>query len=236
MKKGGVLTIGIIVILFALVMLVKHILPTFTSNKLSTITGTPVSIASIDLSSSTIKAHKIHINNPKEYDKTPQALSIGTFTLHAPLFHFIKNNTVIDEISLNKVYMGLQFDSNKRSKGNWTIIMNNVNKNIFSKQKKTKDKGGAIHIKRLIINDLQIELAYTEENKANYMLKPIEQIEFTNISSDNGISLAQITNIVMREALCNVLSKEGLQNILEDIINKDKKKSVIDIIKDFFQT
>ena len=233
MKKILMSICGIVIILCFLAILAKTTLPILASNKLTKMTGVPVTIKNMSFSPSKVTANKIHISNPSEYDKVSQALSVKILTLQAPLTNFIKSHIVIEEIVLDNAHMGLQFNSPKNPQGNWTIIVNNVSKYIAANPNKAKDKDSTISIKKFIIKNLQIELAYTKGGKSNHMLQPIPQITLSNLQSQGSLPLGQILNIVIQETLRNVLPKEGLQNMLEGIL-QPKEKSVIDTIKGLF--
>ena len=43
-----------------------------------------------------------------------------------PLNNYLKKNIVIDEIDLNNVYIGLEFEFTQGTEGNWTTIMANA--------------------------------------------------------------------------------------------------------------
>lgn len=237
MKKALIIIFGIIVVICLLGVLAWNMLPTIISHKLSKTAGVSVTIGNISVSSSMIEADNIRVGNPKGYNKTPKALSVDTFTVDVPFTHFFDDHIVINEMNLDDVYIGLEFDSPNSKKGNWTTIMDNVSKNTASEQKKAKDKGKttSVLIKKLIITDLKIELAYTTGGKANRKLRPIDRIELTNISSEGGIPTNQIMNIVMQETLRNIFSQEGLQNMLDGIMNpSDSGGGVMNTLKGLF--
>ncbi len=65
--------------------------------------------------------------------------------------------------------------------------------------------------------------------------RPIERIELTNISSEGGVPTSQIMNIVMHETLRNIFSKEGLQNMLDGVLNPgDSGGGVMNTLKGLF--
>ena len=140
-------------------------------------------------------------------------------------------------MTMDDVYIGLEFDSPNNKNGNWTTIMNNMSKSTKedSDQAKAKGETTSVLIKRLVITDLQIELAYKTGGKPNRKLRPIDRIELTNISSEGGIPTAQIMNIIMQETLRNIFSKEGLQNMLDGILNpQDSGGGVMNTLKGLF--
>ncbi|NGX51108.1 MAG: hypothetical protein K1060chlam2_00965, partial [Chlamydiae bacterium] len=194
-------------------------------------------IADIHFSSSKIEADQIRVGNPRGYNKTPRALSIDSFSADVPLTRFFDDNIVIEEMLLDDVYLGLEFDSPRSKKGNWTTIMNNVSRNTTSEKKKAKDKGEttSVLIKKLILTDLKVELAYKTGGQPNRKLRPIRRLELTNISSEGGIPTNQIMHIVMQETLRSIFSREGLQNMLEGVLDPGNRGgSAIDTLKGLF--
>ncbi|MCB1109647.1 MAG: AsmA family protein [Chlamydiia bacterium] len=237
MKKALIIIFGIIVILVLAGILVWNMLPTIVSHKLSKQAGVSVTIGDIRVSPSMVRIDTIRVGNPSGYNKTPRALSVDELSVDIPLTRFFDQNIVIEEMKMDDVYIGLEFDSPRSKNGNWTTIMNNVSQSAGSEKEKAKKSGKTttVLIKKLIITDLQIELAYKTGDQANRKLRPIDRIELTNISSEGGIPTSQIMNIVMQETLRNIFSKEGLQNMLDGILNpSDSGGGVMDTLKGLF--
>ncbi len=237
MKRILIIIFGIIVVLILGGILVWNMLPTIVSHKLSKQAGVSITIGSIRASPSTVRVDMIHVGNPPEYAKTPSAFSVKELGIDVPLTRFFYDNIVIEEMTMDDVYVGLEFDSPKSKNGNWTTIMNTMSKSTSDEKDKAKKTGKstAVLIKKLIITDLKIELAYKTGGKTNRNLRPIDRIELTNISSEGGIPTSQIMNIVMQETLRNIFSKEGLQNMLEGVLDpSDSGKSVMDSLKGLF--
>jgi hypothetical protein len=221
MKKTLIIIFGLIMILILGCILVWNMLPTIVSHQLSKYAGVSVSISDIRISPHHIKVDGIRIDNPSGYAKTPRALSVDTFYAGVPFTHFFDDQIVIDEMKMDHTYIGLEFDSPNSKSGNWTTIMHNMNKSTAEGKEKAKkkEKSTSVLIKRLVITDLQIELAYKTGGNPNKKLRPIDRLELTNISSEGGIPTAQIMNMIMQETLRNIFSKEGLQNMLDGILN-----------------
>lgn len=237
MKKALIIIFGIIVVLILAGILVWNMFPTILSHKLSKRAGVSVSIANLSVSPSSIRVDGIRVGNPAGYSKTPRALSVDKLGVDVPLTRFFDDNIVIEHMTMDDVYIGLEFDSPKSKSGNWTTIMNNVSKSASDEKEKAKSQGKttSVLIKKLVITDLQIELAYKTGGKANRKLRPIDRIELTNISSEGGIPTSQIMNIVMQETLRNIFSKEGLQNMLDGVLNPgDSGGGVMNTLKGLF--
>ncbi len=237
MKKALIIIFGIIVVLILGGILVWNMLPTIVSHKLSKQAGVSVTIGGIQVSPSTVRVDSIRVGNPSEYKKTSRALSVKELGINVPLTRFFDDNIVIDEMTIDDVYVGLEFDSPKSKNGNWTIIMDNISKSASDEKDKAKKAGKStsVLIKKLIITDLKIELAYKTGGKLTQKLRPIGWIELTNISSEGGIPTSQIMNIVMQETLRNIFSTEGLQNMLEGVLDPSGSgEGVMDSIKGLF--
>lgn len=237
MKKALIIIFGIIIILVLACILVWNMLPSIVSHKLSKHAGVSVTISNIGLSPNHLKVDGIRVGNPSGYSKTPRALSVDDLYASVPLTRFFDDQIVIDEMTMDDVYIGLEFDSPNSKSGNWTTIMNNMSKSTSADKEEAKKKGKttSVLIKRLVITDLQIELAYKTGGRANKKLRPIDRLELTNISSEGGIPTAQIMNIIMQETLRSIFSKEGLQNMLEGILNpSDSGGGVMNTLKGLF--
>jgi hypothetical protein len=196
-----------------------------------------VTISDIRLSSDHLKVDDIRVDNPKGYSKTPRALSVDDLSASVPLTRFFDDRIVIDELNMDDVYIGLEFDAPDSKTGNWTTIMHHMSQSASDDKERAKKDGKttSVLIKRLVITGLQIELAYKTGGKPNKKLRPIDRLELTNISSEGGIPTAQIMNIIMQETLRSIFSKEGLQNMVEGIVNpNDASGGVMNTLKGLF--
>jgi hypothetical protein len=123
---------------------------------------------------------------------------------------------VIDELDINNIYLGIEFESKRSKNGNWTTIMGNLSKGPKTEGK----KGKTVLIKKLILNNINIELAYRREGEIT-TLKPVRQIVLTDVSSEEGKLTDVITKIIIDQMLQKIFSIENLQNMLEDILNPE---------------
>ncbi|MDJ0651750.1 MAG: hypothetical protein QNJ27_01900 [Simkaniaceae bacterium] len=221
MKKNLMILFGLLIVLCLAAVMVWTLFPTILSRKLSKRVGSSVTISGIGLSPNKIKVDGIRVGNPSGYSKTPHAFSVDDAIINTSLIHFLDKKIVIDEMTIDAIYIGFEFDSPTSKNGNWKTLMNNMSQSTKDDSNKGKKKGGttSVLIKRLVMTDLQIELAYKTGGKPNRKLRPIDRIELTDVSSKGGILTAQIINIIMREILRNIFSREGLQNILDGVLN-----------------
>ena len=145
--------------------------------------------------------------------------------------HFFNKEIVIPTMTLDDMYLALEFEAPKSKKGNWTTIMQNLS-DSSGPSEKSKDDDRSVLIKHLILTNVDVDLAYKSTGQVR-KLKPIARIDLYNISSKGGIPTAQIMNIVMSEVLRNIFSAENLQNMLQDIIKPDPNQ-YLDKLKSLF--
>jgi len=217
MKKALFYLFLFIVIVILVVFFSWNHLPTWISNKLSAKTKVKVSIEKIGLSRDTLAIDKIYVGNPPGYTKTPRALSVRTLDANVPLTRFLDKDIVIDKMNMDKIYLGLEFDSKGSKKGNWTTIMRNLKKsNAADRKKEKKSEAKTVLIKRLYLTDITAVLAYKSGEKGRTI--KVKQLELKNISSEGGIPTAQLMDIIISEFLKDLFSKEGIQNMLDGVI------------------
>ncbi len=207
--------IVLIVVLFVAVIVVWGFLPTIISSELTKRAGVPVNIASLQIYPSQISIDHFSIGSPPK-SILPESLNIQETDIDAPLTRYFSDDIVIDEITMDSIYLGIEIEKKGSSKSNWSYIMANLNK---GKKEAEGKKATKVLIKRVLLTNLNVELAYKDQNGRIQKLQPIKRLELKNISSEGGIPSAQITHIILKEALRNIFSLEGLQNLVEDVIN-----------------
>jgi len=214
MKRFAYFFVAAIFTLFCLVFFTWNYLPYWVSNSLSNKMGVPVSIAHFNFTPRAIDVYKTTIGNPKGYVLS-NALTVDSLEAKTPLSRFFKDTIVLDEVKLSDVYLGLEFDSMLNSRGNWSVIMNNLSASLNSESSKGSKN---LLIKSLIIKNLQIDLIFKNDNKGIRHLKPIPLMAFNNISGEGGPLIDQLTNIVISEILKEVFSINNLKNMLNGIL------------------
>lgn len=195
-------------------------LPSWVSSALSKQAKVNVSIKAIRLLSPGVEVEELRIDNPKG-SILPHALHIQTTRINTPLTRFFDNHIVIDSMTLNDVYLSLEFESQNSTRGNWSTIMQNLKQSNRLEKAKAGKKGKttSVLIKKLIITNLNIDLVYQKGDRRVRKLKPIKRLELTNVSSEGGLPTAQIMDIILSEMLRNVFSTEGLKNMLEGVLS-----------------
>lgn len=223
-----IIVIALIVVLF----LGWMRFPEMVANNLSKKMQVEVEIDDLIIRPSHIEVEKFEIGNVPKY-KLPRAFSADHIHVQAPLLGYFDQNIVIDEITISDIYLGLEFAKKGSKEGNWTIIMGNYQKatssNTTPKDKKTEK---SILIKKLILNNITVDLAYRKEGTVQH-LKPIDHLEFTNVTSEGGIPTDQITKIIMQQMLQSIFSKENLQNMIEGFLQSPQQgvESIFDSFK-----
>ncbi len=221
---------GFLVILFILLIIGWNMVPKIVSSKLTKEMQVEVSIDDIGLSPWSISVHKLSVDNPSG-SILPKALTLAEIDVNVPMTHFFNKEIVIPTMTLDDMYLALEFEAPKSKKGNWTTIMQNLS-DSSGPSEKSKDDDRSVLIKHLILTNVDVDLAYKSTGQVR-KLKPIARIDLYNISSKGGIPTAQIMNIVMSEVLRNIFSAENLQNMLQDIIKPDPNQ-YLDKLKSLF--
>jgi uncharacterized protein involved in outer membrane biogenesis len=230
--KASRIVFMIIIALIVLLFLGWMRLPEMVANNLSKKMQVEVEIDDLIIRPSHIDVEKLEIGNVPKY-KLPRSFSADHIHVQAPLLSYFDQNVVIDEITISNIYLGLEFAKKGSKEGNWTIIMGNYEKTTASdsapKDKKTEK---SVLIKKLILNNIAIDLAYNKEGTVQH-LKPIPRLEFTNVTSEGGIPTDQITKVIMQQMLQSVFSQENLQNMIEGFLQSPQQgvESIFDSFK-----
>ncbi len=189
-------------------------LPDMIASKLSKRLQVGVEIGDMSLSPNSIGVQRFTIDNPPRY-KLPKAFSAQKIDIEAPLTRYIKNDIVIEQILVSDVYIGLEFESIKSTKGNWSTILANAESAQEESSKTASEK--TVFIKRLLLTNIQVDLYYQNESKVR-KLKTIPQIELTNISSKGGNISDQIMNSALGQAVKEVFVQENLKDIFDKLL------------------
>lgn len=223
--------VGCLVVLFILLIIGWNILPGMVSSKLTERAKVAITIRDISLSPWSISINRLKVANPSG-SILPEALKISDIDINVPMTHFFHKEIVIPTMTLDKVYLALEFDSPKSKNGNWTTIMSNLN----SDHKESKGESDrSVLIKHLVLTNVEVDLAYKSTGETR-RLKPISRIDLYDISSSGGIPSAQIMNIVMEQVLRNVFTKDNLRNMLQDVLTPGSDSNqFLDKLKDLFE-
>lgn len=235
MKTSRILLFGILfVVIIAFIGWVR--LPDMVADHLSEQLQVAVEIDSIGIGPKHITVEEIEIGNPEGYT-LPRSFSTKRVTVDAPLLHYFDQNVIINEIDLNNVYLGIEFVKQGSKKGNWFEIMNHYKESTESSSKKhSAEEKKSVLIKRLVLTDIAVDLAYQDSGKVQHLQK-IDRLEFTNITSEGGIPADQITQVILGQMLKSVFSKENLENMVEGLIQSPEQgvQNLLEPFKSFIE-
>jgi hypothetical protein len=224
--------VGIIVVLLIAVYFFWKTVPHRVSSFLTQQAKVKIVIKDIDLSFHTLTVKNLSVGNTAG-SILPSALRVNQTTISAPLRSYFKDIIVIEELVLDDIYLGLEFDSAKGASGNWTEIMRNLQK--ASEQDDT-GKVRKVLIKTVILKDINAEMVFRKGDQRIKRLPSIQQIVLHNISSEGKSLSLELMNSVLGQMLQNVFVQENIKNMLEGVINipgktLDKVLSPLDIFK-----
>lgn len=231
-------TVFIVLIILAIVLffIFWSKVPDTIANHLSKKLHVQVSIGDMRLLPKTVKVDQFQIGNPSGYISLPKAFSAETITIKAPLTEYLKKQIVIQEVHVDDIYLGLEFDSLSSTDGNWTVIMSRVH-DTTEKEKKEKAGQKKILIKKLIFTNISTYLVFTKEKIGIKKLPKIDRIELYDVSSEGGFPTDQLLNSVLGKMLRSVFEKEQLKNMLKDILEnpQDVIDNTLKLFKGLFQ-
>jgi len=190
-------------------------LPDMIASNLSKRLQVGVEIGDISLSTNSIGIDRFVIHSPPRY-KLPKAFSSEKIEVDASLTRYLKDNIEIEQIVVSDVYIGLEFESIKSTKGNWSTILANA-QNAQDESSKTASSNKTVFIKRLLLTNIRVELFYQNEGKVK-KLKTIPQIELKNISSQGGNIGDQLMNSALGQAVKEVFIQENLKDIFDQLL------------------
>ena len=132
-------------------------------------------------------------------------------------------NLLFNRILIEKIYLGIEFYNQNRTRGNWVTLMNCLGTDDHDSK-----EGNYSIIRELILRDLQIELLLAG-SRPNY-LSPVNEIRLTNIRSDDGRIAQELTKIIIQKMMEQVFILKGIKTIL------DLPGNVLDTTQGLFET
>lgn len=214
MKKLICCFVCVVVPLFAVVLFGKNYLPSWISSHLSNTMGVPISIQRVSFTPHTTQIHQLLIKNPSGCI-LDTALKVQQILADTSLFTFFHQDVIIHQVTLSELYLGLEFESISNTAGNWTVIINNLQKALGNTTQKGENK--RFLIRTLAVRDMNIDLVFRKNDGKIRHLKPIPDMEFKNVSSDGPFPMEQLTKVVMSEILKKVFLENQLKNMLQGI-------------------
>jgi len=212
MKKLFFILISILIIAAGLGYLAYANSSLIVAEIISNKTKTPVTINRIDFKKESFVVSELQVGNPKKA-RLPTALKVNTIEVQAPFRNYFGNPIHIEQIHLDDVYVNIQLYNKAQTKGNWQTIMENMveeHRSIFSNER-------VAVIKKLILTNIQIDIILA--NGDHHRLSPIDRLEFDNISSDEGIPIQEISEIIIQKMMHSIFLEKGLKAIIDAPMN-----------------
>jgi hypothetical protein len=214
MSKKKLSFIAIFVLLVGFFIYFKEFsLPGFVSDKLTAMMKVNVKLEGLDLGFKQVEADGLSILNPKGFN-LPKAMSINSILIQAPWTAFFKNDIEIDQLELSEIYVGVEFLNKSSKQGNWSEIMTNLQ--AAAPKQPASSSGKHVHIKKCILTNLQVELAYSTGNPGPKLYPLIKRLEINDIDSRNGLPLQEISQAILNATLKQIFSIENLTNMALD--------------------
>ena len=206
--------------------------PDMVSSNLSKTLKVGVEIGDIHFGMNQLTVDKFVIDNPRGFTLS-KAFGVDEIAIKAPVMNYLRKDILINEITLDNVYIGLEFDSAKGTNGNWTVIMANA-QNSQTQNSKTSQK--SVMIKRIVLNNINTDLLYHTDGKVRH-LPVIKQIVLTNVSSQGGNISDQLMNSALGQMIKEVFIQENLKDLMDQIFQLPTNPTdVIQQFKGFFNT
>jgi len=201
--------------------------PDMLANNLSKKLGVSVSIDAMHLRPSTIEVDKLSIGNPRGYS-LPKAFSAEEIDLKAPVTRYLSNDIVVEEVVVNDIYLGIEFDSTSGTTGNWSTI--------FAQYQKNADlddtDGKKVTIKRLVCKNIRSELLFKDQGNVK-KLPTIKQIVLTNISTEGGFPTDQLMSSILGQLIKEVFIQQKLNSMIKGLLLDSPNNAVDKFLKPF---
>ncbi len=207
--------IVLIVILVALYFFALSRAPDIVANYLSNEMGVTASIDGIKPRTKTITVDQFEIANEPGYS-LPKAFSAKTITLQAPVQNYFKDHVVVEQIDVDTIYLGIEFDTTNSVEGNWSKLLSHYQKEA----KLDVKEGKRILIKKMTFTNIQADLIFHSADGKIQKLPPIARIELTNISTGAGFPIDQLTSSILGQLIKQAFMQYHMENLLQIVPDK----------------
>lgn len=212
MKKLLIILLSLIVIATGIGYLAwsnsTHILSFILSKKIQV----PVTVESLDFEKDFFSILQLQVSNPKGA-RLPTALKVETIDVKAPYKNYIENPIVIEEIHLDNLYLNIQIYDKDQTTGNWHTLLANIQEDhshLLSIEREAL-------IKKLLLTNIRIDLILSDGKL--HELSPIKKIEFDNVTTEKGIPIQEISEIIVQKMMHSIFLQKGLKTIIEAPVN-----------------
>lgn len=179
-------------------------------------THTPVTINAIDFQQKGFTIENLVIGNP-EKAYIPTAFKAEVVKFSSPYQQYLKNHITIDRIEMDNVYINIEFYTEDKLEGNWQSLIENMG----TSHQPSYGGDRQTFIKKLVLNNVQITLILSDGKM--HRLSPIPHLEFDDVTSEKGLPVKEISEIIARKMLYSIFREEGLNLIIKIPINVIKK-------------
>lgn len=177
---------------------------------------TQVSISKVAFARDHLTINNFKIKNPKK-TKIKYAFIADEILVNYSFSNIFSSPSIINNISLENVKVNIECKNPICTNNNWTKIISNMNEKSSKKDKE-------IIIQKLIIKNMDIEIANLGLNFNKTKKTHIAQLEFNDVSNKKGFPIKEIIIDIFRSA--------GLKDYLKGIMEtKDAIDNIIDIFK-----
>ena len=215
-RRGSIGFVVLIVLgaIIALWLLKAPIMSSYLSKKM----GVDVSILGITMRPSAAKIYRFKISNPMRF-KSRTAFSAKEIFMQYTFGQLFATPTVIDLIELNEIFLGIEFSNPLGTQNNWTAIA--------AKMPERKSKGEGVLIRKLVLNDIDIEIKGMglDAITGSTQKKHIARLEFNNINSNEGFPTEQLIQAVFGSA--------GLKDYIKNLFSPSN--TIKDAVQPFFK-
>jgi len=223
----GLVVIGILGFVI-LVFVAKTQIPDMVASTFSNKLKVPVQVGDVSLSLKMIEVDKLEIENPQGY-KLPIAFSANEILVHARLTEYLRKNVEIDEVEINNIYLGFEFESATSTEGNWTEIIKRTQAAAQGGSGKEETNKKSVLIRRIVLTNIQTDLFYRHQGGRVKHLPLIKRIELTNIGGEGDSVLDQIMNSALGGMLKQVFIEQNLKDIFNQIFQPNN--TLQDVLK-----
>lgn len=207
--------LALIVILAALYFIALSRGPDILAGYLSKELGVSVSIDSVKPRWDTFRVEMFDVANESGYT-LPKAFSAKTIELKAPASTYFSDPVVVEQITVDTIYLGIEFDSTTSASGNWTKLMSHYQ----DKADLAAKDGKKVLIKKMIFTNIQADLIFHNQGGKIQKLPLIPRIELTNISTEGGFPINQLTSSILGQLIKQAFMQYHIDSMLLQVPGK----------------
>jgi len=180
----------------------ENILAHFLSKQLHA----PVAIHSLNIDNASAEMTHLWIGNPM-HSKTATAFAAEALKTVARLDQLLSNPLTIENITIDNIFVGIEFYDQKGEDNNWSRILH---------EDTIKNNTRDYLIQTLTLRNLVVELTQADGKIKRY--PEIQEIEFHNITSETGFPIEEIEKAIFDLLMQNLFKKLQLNELIKTIV------------------